>query len=655
MHSSRRPDRIRPVCFKTRKLAKKFPLPGADEPSKSRQIERTIVYDKCQLRLPKFAKTVFCGVSLPPRRRNRFIRPKPAAAMILRQSKSTHTLWMWVVAMLWMPTAVAQTDAEAARDRSSQYGPGGDTSMNFDGEMETDAAMYGMEATAGRGGPPMGRPGMGGPGMGGPGMRGSAATQNTALAALGIDPQTLISSIPLEALAAELSPEDLQAGPVLAGDAVAAFQHGDYPLALETYYAAAACGEDPDGLSRKLGYLPSLKRPVWAIRFGLAMAVRGDESAPPMPLEQMEGRQNGPAGMAMNMGRGDMSGMEDMQDQMQMEMMMEQEQMAMEMGMGMPNMSGDPRMMGGPNGFGTGNSSMAAPAPTLDRPMLSEDTIERIDDVLGLVATHFGDAFEKRVRSGQFGMAMNDVRPPTPKTKRPTMSMRTAQAEPEEAEVKEQKPSAELVEMALALPEPPPMYRPALPFLGEKGSDEALVDARRMGLDFLIQFDVNLKERGVAQGRAMTENISRIRMYHVPTGKSFVSSKPMNALEAQRLLARGQLDDTSAYVDEQTAIFWANVDKQLAVKPLPTLSADAAKNRIGQLFGSTSLSPLRKLSEVRAFESLGYLTEDEAAAAFDMIAGSSAMQLIYGSPRVQRENARELIGSTIRMARQSSN
>ena len=84
-------------------------------------------------------------------------------------------------------------------------------------------------------------------------------------------------------------------------------------------------------------------------------------------------------------------------------------------------------------------------------------------------------------------------------------------------------------------------------------------------------------------------------------------------------------------------------------RPMPTLTPEVARRRVGSLLASGGGKNLRTLAEVRLFQLQQLLTEEEAVAAFDIVGGEEALELIYGSEDRKLELVRKWAGEAIGM------
>ncbi|MDA8743023.1 hypothetical protein N9N28_00190 [Rubripirellula amarantea] len=478
---------------------------------------------------------------------------------------------------------------------------------------EAAARQAAMNAGAGYGGPPGGQygpPGAGGPGYGiRPGSGSPADVYFTPVTSMvkGIDVLSIFTS-DVEV--------DVKPGPILANESTEAFTASYAELGRQLMYAHMTTEFDDAIVTlRSVKFSPLLKRPTWNIRCGVSMAVRGGDSITDFqPIK--EGRSQGsmasfggpPPGMGgppPGMG-GPPPGMEGPPP-----------------GMGgpPPGMGGPPPGYGGPPGSMASNMGAATPTRPSGMeppPMLSETTDEELQQHLGLVATTFAADFDNRFQSGDFGSLFNSITPPKPVDPRQAHNARTA---PKKNLIK-----GELAEVLGGAPEPLPMWRPGLSYLGIAPSDEAIDIAKSNQIDVLFHFDVSVKE-----GRNNSiQNISRLRLIDVASGKSLVSSKSFDNQEVEQGLATRRISSSEDYIKDQTSTFWKIFDREVKAVPLPKLSPEVAKRRIATILASASMSPLETLAEIRMYQAMELINEEEAENAFFIVGGPEALVLMHG-------------------------
>jgi hypothetical protein len=439
---------------------------------------------------------------------------------------------------------------------------------------------------------------------------------------------------------------------MLKRDAEQAFQAGNQAMALELIFGHMATEyNDAQFDLQNVRYSALLKRPVWNIRWGISLSLRGDEASDPQPIREgaTPSRRVASGGGRGQFGRGEGSGeydgayeesmsMEDYDGQSDRQMEMEMEmQMQSEMedygqdayGEQMQQMM---RGRGGPR---------RPEGPTIpERKMLSEEAQETLDKYLGLVAKIVSEEFNKRFQGGDFGPLFTSVTPPAPVENERGNPARGA------APVAVQPSMSLALNDALTEAGDPayPMWQPGIVFLGEAvASDEILAVAKQANIDLVLHFDVILRK-----GRnEAVQNLSRCRLLQVSPpvdsqGRSrhlVVTSKAMDSNEAQQFAAAGRMDERE-YVTEQLSTLFSIIDENVKVVDLPQLPAEVAKRRIGTIISGSDAKSLRTLAEIRFYQSKNLINESEVEAAFEIVGGQEGLLLLYGPTAERIETAR---------------
>jgi hypothetical protein len=89
---------------------------------------------------------------------------------------------------------------------------------------------------------------------------------------------------------------EIKTGPQLLEDAQSVFRSGNQPLAMELFYAHTVAEYDQaEDALKAVRFSPSLRRPVWQIRWAVSLAVRGGdaENANPIPDSGSAGTRGG--------------------------------------------------------------------------------------------------------------------------------------------------------------------------------------------------------------------------------------------------------------------------------------------------------------------------------------------------------------------------
>ena len=426
---------------------------------------------------------------------------------------------------------------------------------------------------------------------------------------------------------ASTSQQPVALGPVLRNEAHVAYRFGNLPLALQLFHGFIARGSDAaEQQMDQIKFSKHFRKPLWHLRVGVSLGVHGDSSTTdPSPITDSgtsRGMGNGEMGMGMDSGMMDMEmemansmqgmnegmreGMAGMEEEMGMGGMdMYEEDMGMA-GMGMPGM--------GMSGRGRRNQAAASMVPKAE--MTDSEVNSRMEKFLGLVADTVKTGLSKRISDGKFGHALVDVEAES-----------TTQGHTVNGETVDEAPQS--------------MWIPSVLFVGEGNSRDTIKTAHNLELDLLFHFDVGLKENRMGA----VSNISRVKVMDARNGKTLVSSAAMDNTEVERMTRVGR-GSPSAYVDEQLKSLWAVVDERLTLSDLPTLSPEVARKRVAQVLGDRSMTPLRKLAEIRYYGYRGWLTPDEVEQAFEITGGPEAMKVLHGSESQAIEAIHKLVVET---------
>ena len=459
---------------------------------------------------------------------------------------------------------------------------------------------------------------------------------------------SLVKSIDLGPLLDPSSQFDVRLGPALEAEAKELFSAGRADLARELFYGHMVAEYDEAAAKvQSVRFSPLLKRPTWQLRFGVSMAIRGGEDVTdPSPIQAGNGYGRGgfvggmdddldyemvPAGGSQSRGSGRReSGRRsvgrpqrtDFDDpDADMEMLDDM--------MGMP-VSSDPRMGANSPLINGGSPAPETNQRTAAPPMLSSETADRLQEYLGAVAEHCAVEFDKRFTAGDYGTLFNEPETVDAPAEDPNdRRIRSGMKEPQTNFL-----STSAASLLRDLPGTGSMWRPGLEFVGEGSSGEMSELASTQQIDYLIHFDVVLKQTG-RQNQVFVQNVSRARLIDVSRRKSLIVSKAIDSGEVRQMQSAGRMPDPSAYVTEQMSNLWRAVDRETKLVPMPKLNSESVRRRIGQLIRSGGRRNLRTLSEIRLYQSLGLIDQAEVAKAFDIVGGSDALVLMCG-PRQER-------------------
>ncbi|EGF27125.1 hypothetical protein [Rhodopirellula baltica] len=540
---------------------------------------------------------------------------------------------LFVTAFSSVAVAQGQQATMQAAERAvmeAQGGPSGYEEMEpgyDDMGMGDDMDMYDAEMENQGMGDPYGESGYG-PGYGGQSnSRGGGDFKPSPIVMLEVfqlDWSPLTERVQQVLTSSEASQQPVALGPVLRNEAHVAYRYGNLPLALQLFHGFIARGSDAaEQQMDQIKFSKHFRKPLWHLRVGVSLGVHGDSSTTdPSPITDSgtsRGMGNGEMGMGMDSGMMDMememaNSMQGMEDAMREGMAGMEEEMGMggmdmyEEDMGMAGMG-----MSGMGMSGRGRRNRAA-APLVPKAEMTDSEVSaRMEKFLGLVADTVKTGLSKRISDGKFGHALVDVKA--------------------ESTTQGHTVNGDSVDEA-----PQPMWIPSVLFVGEGNSRDTIKTAHNLELDLLFHFDVGLKENRMGA----VSNISRVKVMDARTGKTLVSSAAMDNTEVERITRVGR-GSPAAYVDEQMKSLWAVVDERLTLSDLPTLSPEVARKRVAQVLGDRSMTPLRKLAEIRYYGYRGWLTPDEVEQAFEITGGPDAMKVLHGSESQAIEAIHKLV------------
>ncbi len=526
------------------------------------------------------------------------------------------------------------------------YGSGDDMGEMMD-DMGDDGSGYGDDGGYGGGGD------YGGGGGRGTGTRAVLSSpQADALDVYGAPLVSLRDQLSFAPLFAPTQVAVAESGPFLGRDAEDAFKAGNQPLALALMFGHMTVEERAALVAlQTVKYNALLRRPIWNIRWGVSLAIRGDITGDAQPIQEgatssgrgggggfgapgggggrgggrggdlsVSGGSGGPGGGFP--GGGALGGLiedegmyEGMDDGMN-------EGMGDEMGMD----QGYGRGSGQPQGGAAGPATPSIPS----RKMLSDQARVVFDKNLGLVAKVMGEEFRKRFQSGAFGPLFSTVTAPPPPAD--NGAGRNGAAPAASSHVV----GGAVNELLMEAGEPMAMWQPGIIFLGEGDIADVMPNARAAQVDLLLHFEVVLK----AGRNDNVQNTSRCRLMNVATGKQEIVSKGMSNVEAAQMTRAGRQTERDYVMGQLTSLF-SFIDRAATVADLPALTPEIARRRVEALVGSPQSRSLRTLAEVRMYQAKNLLTAEEVEAVFDIVGGAEGLVMLHGPQSEKLEMARQ--------------
>ena len=531
-------------------------------------------------------------------------------------------------------------------DYGSGRGYGGDEGMDED--MDDMMDDFGDDGS-GYGGGYGSAGGYGGGGRGTGSRALLSSPQADAMDVYGATFASLRDQLSFSPLFAPAQVAPVESGPFLGREAEDAFKAGNPLLALALMFGHMSV-EERDALValQTVKYNALLRRPVWNIRWGVSLSVRGDITGDPQPIKEgasSQRRRSGAgganfAGPGAGRGGGLNAGGFDSGDGFpgggQLGGLIEDEGMyeGMEDGMEMGDEMGMEGMEGMAQGYGRGTGrqqqNAAAAAPSIPaREMLSEQAQVVFDKNLGLVASVVGDELRKRFEQGAFGPLFATVTAPIPPV---DGNEGPGNASANSSHVVGSSVNDLLMDAGQSMP----MWQPGVIFLGEAPVADIMQNARAAQVDLLLHFDISLN----AGNNDYVKNTSRCRLMNVATGKQLIVSKGMSNSEVTQVTRAGRQTERD-YVMSQLSPVLNFIDREATVSDLPPLTPEIARRRVEALVGSPQSRSLRTLAEVRMYQAKNLLTAEEVEVVFDIVGGPDGLLMLHGPQLEKLEMARQ--------------
>jgi hypothetical protein len=370
--------------------------------------------------------------------------------------------------------------------------------------------------------------------------------------------------------------------------AALAFYQGDQTRALALFHAHLVADGDEAAASRSsVKYSRLLKRPVWAVRFGLSILPRvpSEFAADPQPLRKDtkiasptgRGRGLAPAADGGENG-GNFDGGEEMQDDLP------------------------------PDQFGGAPRNANQVVTTLGGAGAVE-AAQMVDRNLGLVGDVFKSLFSAQLAAGKFGNSLDGM-------------------EAEGATL------AATHQDAISSLSNDPMWIPGVNFLGEGPATEMLPKAKASGIDVLLHFDVIVKANRIGTPQYTT----RCSVLHVESGTTLGVSKAIDKYEIASKAAPNE-----STVRELLAPLFEILEKKVSVEPMPPLTTLHATSRIDSLLSSKERNSLRSLAEMTMFHSQRLITPEQLDKAFFYAGGDLALQLLHDEETAKYQKVAEFV------------
>ncbi|MGN6545047.1 MAG: hypothetical protein ACTHK7_08370 [Aureliella sp.] len=163
---------------------------------------------------------------------------------------------------------------------------------------------------------------------------------------------------------------------------------------------------------------------------------------------------------------------------------------------------------------------------------------------------------------------------------------------------------------------------PGLLYVGTGTVAELSEKAQQEGIDFLFLFEVSVKA-----ARGVIHNDTRLRLVATKDGSALGATSTLNNLKVDRAMAtKSESDD----VEKQISNIFRKVDP-IKLTDMPKLEPVHAQARIKSLIEKKPASVLQTLMEIKLFQSMGLLNEEESSAAYQLAIGGAGVALSKGT------------------------
>jgi hypothetical protein len=167
---------------------------------------------------------------------------------------------------------------------------------------------------------------------------------------------------------------------------------------------------------------------------------------------------------------------------------------------------------------------------------------------------------------------------------------------------------------------------PGLFYLGTGGQSDIVSKAEKEGIDYIFFFEVSVEAR-----RNLISNDTRLRLVSAK-GENLGASSTLNNLKVDRAAATGE----SADLNKAIASIFKRIES-LRFTNLPALENRHAVSRVQSLVAKPAADPFPILLEIRLYNHLGLLTDDEKSAAYQIVLNNSGGELLASGSLEDRQ------------------
>ena len=180
-------------------------------------------------------------------------------------------------------------------------------------------------------------------------------------------------------------------------------------------------------------------------------------------------------------------------------------------------------------------------------------------------------------------------------------------------------------------------FMPGLSWLGVADAADLAKQAKEQELDLLIVFEVTIRQ---ARGVEFVQNTTKFRAIIVPTNQVIFSSAQINNLKIYEERNKSKTDDS---IGDEAKRFFTAADKVLTPASLPAgVTADRALARSKDLAAKKPANPLQTLVEIRFYNKLGLIADNDVTEAFVTLLGDEKAEELLKTSSSMEERAMSL-------------
>lgn len=143
--------------------------------------------------------------------------------------------------------------------------------------------------------------------------------------------------------------------------------------------------------------------------------------------------------------------------------------------------------------------------------------------------------------------------------------------------------------------------------------------ARREGVDFLIVFDIDVR-----QSNGIVQNTTKLELHDVSTGKSLGQSSGLLNTRAQK-----EIDDGKDPVGREVSKFFATIDEKIQMGDLPaSATPEKVEALVDKKLAEKQANPVPVLAELKYFYNKKLLSGDKFLAGCTTLVGEKQAKMV---------------------------